>query len=38
MSVPLKAFVDEYFPKLYRYAYQRLQDQRQVEDGAGGFD
>ncbi|MCP5214880.1 MAG: sigma-70 family RNA polymerase sigma factor [Pseudomonadales bacterium] len=27
-----KAFVDEYFPKLYRYAYQRLQDQRQVED------
>jgi len=27
-----KAFVDEYFPKLYRYAYQRLHDHQMVEE------
>lgn len=27
-----KSFVDEYFPKLYRYAFQRLQDHQQVEE------
>ena len=27
-----KGFVDEYFPKLYRYAMQRLRDHQRVED------